>query len=249
MHLNEFNFIYERLNTPADVEAMSQKMGYPREMLYNILGHKVTRDVTRRFYVVKRDEGKLLSHWIHGETLLQIARSIKFSPVLTARFILMKKGFSKHQLREAINEPEKIRDPRLRKEMAEVVKDDFVYAPWATKIQNTNGRDSEDAIAAWLDSKKIDYTTEKQRRGTAVKTPDFLFEKAIDVNGHMSVWIESKSSFGDEKELRRDYKKQLSQYVKLFGPGTVCYWWGFIDDLKIDEKVQLLDRTSFGVKA
>lgn len=59
-----------------------------------------------------------------------------------------------------------------------------------------------------------------------VKTPDFLFPHPVVINGHTVNWLESKATFGDREETRRNMTRQLMPYVDLFGPGLVIYWYG-----------------------
>ena len=81
----EYNFLYSRLNSPKDVELIHNRMGYPYNMLFNVLAKKVTRDTLKRFYVIKGKSKYLLRLWKQNNSFLQIAKKYSFSPVLTSR--------------------------------------------------------------------------------------------------------------------------------------------------------------------
>ena len=35
------------------------------------------------------------------------------------------------------------------------------------------------------------------------------------------------------EKIKRDYRKQLEPYVKLWGPGMVVYWFGYLDGMEM----------------
>ena len=92
--------------------------------------------------------------------------------------------------------------------------------------------------------------TEKDSRAVQrKKTPDFLFKKVQNIGDMKAHWIESKASFGDDREMKRDYKRQFQPYTEHFGQGIVVYWYGFLDDIHLDDKVKFVDFTFFQVEA
>jgi hypothetical protein len=220
-------------------------MGYPKDMLYNILGKKIVRSTLRLFYVIKRKEAQLLKRWLFGESFVQIAESIGFSPILTATFILVRNGMTKKRLREVLKNPECAGDARICREIREAMAADFVYSPASHQMQEKNGRKAEDRIKEWLDRNHIKYRRQQELVGKHVKTPDFLLDRPLELEGRTVRWIESKSSFGDKKEMMRDYRKQLEPYLQLFGPGAVVYAYGFLEDVEIDDKVLFLTAEPF----
>jgi len=62
--------------------------------------------------------------------------------------------------------------------------------------------------------------------------------KTEDTDGYTAVQM----GFGDKKEIKRDYRKQLTHYVDLFGAGMVLYWYGFIEDILTDERIIVRDK-------
>jgi len=243
----EYEFIFRRLNSEKDIDSLHKKAGYSKDLLYNILAKKIVRNTLKFYYPIKHKIDYYYGQWHRGESISKIAEELNFSPILFASFILQKKGVPRKVFNEMLREPSKIQDPRLKKELDQCVKEDFIYSPWAYDIQKKNGIDGEKKAADWLDKKGIKYMTENDNKavGHHRKTPDFLFDKPHDINGFKANWIESKSMFGDDREVKRQNVKQFAPYLKYFGPGIVVYWYGFIDDITLGDKIKLVDESYF----
>ncbi|HUJ78401.1 MAG TPA: hypothetical protein VLX64_05265, partial [Thermoplasmata archaeon] len=65
--------LYEQLQTYDDVRRLAHAEHLDEEVLFIIHTHRVTRDATRRFYVVKRQLPRLVGQWKHGRSILDIA--------------------------------------------------------------------------------------------------------------------------------------------------------------------------------
>jgi hypothetical protein len=244
----EYEFLVQRLGSEKDIDSLHKKAGYSKDMLYNILAKKIVRNTLKKFYPIQHKLEFYYRRWLKGESFVKIANELEFSPILFASFILIKKkGIGRKQFNEALRDTKLIRDPRVKKEIEECIKEDFVYSPWAYDIQKKNGEEGERKGAEWLDKKKIPYLTEKDNKemNHHHKTPDFLFEHPQDINGFKANWIESKSMFGDDREVKRQFNKQLGPYLKYFGPGIVVYWYGFIDDITLGDKIKIVDESFF----
>ena len=244
----EYEFLVQRLTSEKDIESLHKKAGYSKDMLYNILAKKIVKNTLKKFYPIQHNLEFYYRRWMKGETIVKIAEELQFSPILLASFLLIKKkGFNRKSFNESLRNPALIKDPRIKKEIEECIKEDFVYAPWAYDIQKKNGEEGERRGAEWLDKKKIPYMTEKDNKemNHHHKTPDFLFEHPQNINGFKANWIESKSMFGDDREVQRQFKKQLGPYLKYFGPGIVVYWYGVIDDITLGNDIKIVDETFF----
>jgi len=248
MELEEFKFIERRLNEPKDAFFMHEMMGHREDMLFNILAKKIVQKVMRDYYKIKSKSKKLLSMWKKGKTFVELADGVDFSPVLTAFFVLSEKGWSKKEFQRLLKDPNKIENARINKEIKEVCEKDFVYSPKSVEMQAAHGTQGEDKLEKWLDKRKIKYMTENDIKmeaedQTSVKTPDILIRTGIKINKKKYFWIESKSSFGSPDEMRRNYKKQLKAYTELFGKGIVIYWYGFVEDYPLDDKIDIWDES------
>ncbi len=228
---DEYDFIYSRLNSPSDVELMHNKMGFPFNMLFNILAKKITRNTLRSYYVVKKDAKKLYREWKKGKTIYQLSKKYNFPPVLMANFILNEAGYSKKFLKQALKDTSLFEDKRVKREVEKCIEKDFVYSPASSESQARNGKSAESEIALWLKSKRVGFETEKDSIALGrSKTPDFLLKKPIKIKGRKINWVESKSSFGDIREIRKNYRNQLKPYLELYGPGAVVYWYGYVKE-------------------
>lgn len=243
---DEYDFIYARLNSPSDVELMHNKMGFPFNMLFNILAKKVTRNTLKNYYIIKKDSRKLFKFWREGKTILQLAKKYNFPPVLMASFILQEAGYSKKFLKSALREPSLFNDKRIEKEIKRAIEKDFVYSPASSESQARNGNSAENEIAIWLKSKRVGFETEKDSIALGrAKTPDFLLKKQIKIKGRKINWVESKSSFGDVPEIRKNYRNQLKPYLDLYGPGAVVYWYGYVKEHGFEDVLVLTKEDLF----
>ncbi|XP_072479005.1 CDAN1-interacting nuclease 1 isoform X10 [Notamacropus eugenii] len=77
------------------------------------------------------------------------------------------------------------------------------------------------------------------------KTPDFILEVPVALEGHIIHWIESKASFGDECSHQAYLHDQFWSYWNRFGPGLVIYWYGFIEELDCNRERGILLKDCF----
>ncbi|MBP2030610.1 hypothetical protein J2755_001558 [Methanohalophilus levihalophilus] len=59
----------------------------------------------------------------------------------------------------------------------------------------------------------------------------------MEVDGKKVLWIESKAVFGNHSEHEHYIRKQFIEYEKLYGTGLVVYWYGYLDDISLDNHV------------
>jgi hypothetical protein len=223
------------------VKRLSRDLGLDEELLFIIYTQRVTRDATKRFYVVKNQIKKLLGQWKRGMSICKLARKLRFPPVLLAGMIMMENGVSRKKLWQQLRKPDSIKNERIKREIKEVLGEDLVYSPQGLERQRIRGVTGEERLAELLDKLKVSYLTEKDIRGAYPKTPDFLLHRPIVVDGKTVHWIESKANFGDTVEIRRNLGKQLKPYRKLFGDGIVVYWFGFIEAAEGADGILIVD--------
>lgn len=236
MRLGQYRRIYERLNSYADIDKLSRNR-QERELYLVIYTQKTVRKATRSFHRVKQQAKSLHREWLNGKTLLEIAEQIDFPPVLTGLIVLHEEGIPRKLYRKYLNNLWKVKNPRIRSELKQVLKHDKIYSPKGNAIQSARGRRAEDAIRKWLIEHDIDFRTERELRGKYAKTPDFLLNEGLNVRGTDIHWIESKASFGDLYEISKNIKRQLIPYRDLFGAGMVIYWFGFIPPPRVTEGI------------
>jgi hypothetical protein len=233
--------LYDALVTYDDVERISRAERLDPELLFVIHTHRVTRDATRRFYVVRRQVPRLVSEWKRGRSIRDIAEEWRFPPVLMGQQMLGELGIPRKKVWQTFLHPETAPDERIRKEVEELLAADRIYSPEGMELQRERGRKGEDRLVAWLEKHGIGYRTEKDLRGKYAKTPDALLDEPITFNGQKLTWIESKANFGDDVELRKNLRRQLAPYTEIFGEGGVVYWYGYVDGAESPPGILLWD--------
>jgi hypothetical protein len=241
MDTEEYKALGQRLRTMEDVKRLAREKGLDEELLLVIYTHSVTRNATKSFYRVKAKAKHLVREWENGRSLLDLANKNRFPPVLMAYIIMMERNLGRKTFWKYVRTPETVPGKRLKHEIMEVVREDHIYSPRGNEIAAKRGRDGEDTMMEILDHFKISYLTEKDLRGQSTKTPDFLLHAPLVVDGRTINWIESKANFGDLVEVRKNNLKQLQPYVKLFGPGMVVYWFGFVSDAPVVADIMMVD--------
>lgn len=247
MKNEDFRYLYDRLNVPSDIDCLCQELCLDRELLTVIYTQRTVRETTKKFYKVQRNSQRMIQSWKKGETLLELSQRYEFPPILTGLMIFQETGRSKKQYWAMVREPETIQDEELRRQIVEIAKADLIYSPEGTEKQYQRGAWGEKNLQDWLDGQGISYRTEKDLRGEFPKTPDALLDKPIVVNGWKVNWIESKATFGDRVEVNKNTKKQLSPYVQLFGQGLVVYWFGFVDEITMEDGIFITDSSLSGL--
>jgi len=236
----EYKELYNSLRRPSDLEMHRGR--YDDRLLDTLYTQKTSREVKKRFYMVKQNSERMLREWKKGKTILDLSYKYKFPPILTAMFIFLEDGTTRKDFWAVINDPDSLESPEVADEIREAIANDIVYSPAANDRQRERGLWGEDLAHQWLDGQGITYRTENDLRDTEfTKTPDCLLDEPVLYKGHKICWVESKASFGDNTEFKYNSRKQLIPYTKLFGPGLVVYWVGCLDDLECPEDVYVSD--------
>jgi hypothetical protein len=237
--------LYDALGTYEDVHRIAHEEHWDEELLFVVHTHRVTRDATRRFYVLKRQMGRLASQWKHGRSMLDIAKEWRFPPVLLGQQMLGELGIPRKKVWGTFLHPETAPDARLRKEVEELLAADMIYSPRGMDLQRERGRKGEERLQRWLEKHGVGFRTEKDLRGKFTKTPDALLDEPIIFFGQKITWIESKANFGDDVEMRKNLRRQLGPYTELFGEGVVVYWYGYVEGAESPPGVLLYDGETF----
>jgi len=245
MRYNEFKDLYYRLTRLSDVKRLAKETGYDEELLFVIYTQRTVRDATRRYYPVKHTCPKMLRDWKRGRSFLSLANDINFPPVLLALMLLQESGISRKRFWKIAREQEPYPSKRLEKELKAVMREDPIYSEAGMQVQTERGRLGEEKLFNWLDAQGLEYRTEEDLRGNHQKTPDVLLDTPIKVDGFKIVWFESKASFGDKVEVRKNNRRQIIPYTEIFGPGAVVYWFGYVDEVEVPENVMILDESFF----
>lgn len=232
MERGVYQKIYDSLNSFEDVERISHRFQLPAGVVASILDQKTVARVRRDHSRVASRGRRHLHAWKRGDSMLEIARKNKIPATLMVSVIL-KEMECPHK--EMIKNPNDIRDERLRLEVMEALESDIFFSPRAHRLQAEKGRMGESMIGKWLEVNDISYRSEEDLRKSGMdKTPDFLLDDTLLVDGVEVSWVESKALFGSEGEHERYLKKQFMPYEERYGRGMVVYWHGFIDSISME---------------
>jgi hypothetical protein len=241
----DYKIVYGELGVGSDLRELSVRHGLKIDTLTSILHQKIVRETMHKHHKIQAMAHKLKNRWQQGETIPELAKEINFPPVMTAWITLEAKGLSRSVFRAMLKNPDRIPDKRLKKEITTAIKQDLVYSPDAIADQMKRSKMVEEKIRKWLLKKGITFIDEKEaKEKNHKKTPDFLLKKTLPSEKQKIHWVECKASFGDETEVKRDYRKQLRHYVELYGSGIVVYWDGFLENIKLDN-ITLLSGEMF----
>ena len=245
MRVDDYKRIYTQLRKPSDIDHLANRLGMDRELLLVLYTQRTVRDATRRFYIVKKDMKKIVREWDRGMSIAKLARIMNFPPVLLGLMMSAEIGLTRKQYWKYIRNPESCHDKRLKKELMQLADEDIIYSPRGAQIQADRGVWGEKKLQEWLDKREIKYRTEPDLRATHTKPPDCLLDKPIQIDGFKVHWIESKASFGDDLELRKNASRQLKRYTDLFGTRGVRDWFGYLEGVEPPEGVVVLPGSYF----
>ena len=246
MKYEDYKDIYSRLKTPRDIDRLTQELGFDRELMLVMYTQRTVRDATRRFYIVKKDIKKIAKDWRKGATIFKLAKTINFPPVLLGLLLAPEIDVTRKEYWKYLRDPNTCKDKRLKKELKQLAEMDIIYSPKGSQVQTERGKWGEELLQKWLDGEGLKYRTEEDLRATHKKTPDVLLDKPITIDDMKIHWIESKASFGDEIEIKKNVRRQLKPYTEIFGNGAVVYWFGYVEGIEPPEGIILLDKGFFG---
>lgn len=242
MNKDTYNKIYRSLNSIEDIAHISNYFNIHKGIIYSIFSQKIVYKVKSNYTQLKKSGSTLLKQWNNGKTIVEIANEKNIPPTLIVSIILKELNIPKKMV---FNCPQKIYNKRLQKEILDAWKLDHFFSPLAHEIQSKRGKLGEEIIDLWLQNIKIDYLSEQQLRiQNLSKTPDFLFNDPLIINGQKIYWIESKSMFGSEYEHKYYTKKQFTFYEQMGGSGLIVYWYGYVDTIS-NQKNMIADYTFF----
>ncbi|ETE72946.1 hypothetical protein L345_01218, partial [Ophiophagus hannah] len=175
--------------------------------------------------------------------LLELANEVDFAPSLMARIVLER--FLQEQ-DGSVRKPTHVHLLTAIFICLQCIANDYCYGPLVDCIKHAIGYEHEVLLQEMLLKRNISFLAEDQLRAKGYdKTPDFILEVPIAVEGHIIHWIESKASFGDECSHQAYLNDQFWSYWNRFGPGLVIYWYGFIEELDCHRNRGILLKDCF----
>ncbi|WP_292467898.1 C15orf41 family protein [Methanolobus sp.] len=243
MDIETYNQIYSNLESIDDVKSLAMQFSQPIGTIHSILNQKTVTKVKRNFSKIKNKSLRHLRQWKKGKSIVEISRRNDIPATLMVSMLLKEMGIPKKGFIRNLDEQP---DGRLKKEVMEAMESDYFFSPKAHEIHAEKGEMGESILAEWLTERGLTYRSEDDLRNQGfTKTPDFLLDEELDVDGVKVSWIESKALFGDEKEHEYYIKKQFREYEDIYGIGMIVYWYGYIDTVSYNGNI-IKDYTFFG---
>lgn len=232
MDIDTYEQIYSALQGMDDIDKVAEQFSIPAGVLYSILNQKVVTNVKKSLSIVKNNSERHMRMWQKGTTIVQIAKKNKIPATLMAGIILTGLGISKKSFMKNIDV---LPDMRIKREVKEAMFSDHFFSPGAHEVHILKGKMGESILEKWLVKNGASFRREDDLRNDGIaKTPDFLLDEVMEIDGKEVIWIESKALFGDEKEHQHYMNKQFSDYAEIFGTGMIVYWYGFLEGIKMD---------------
>ncbi|XP_015720374.1 protein C15orf41 homolog isoform X1 [Coturnix japonica] len=152
--------------------------------------------------------------------LLELANEMDFAPSLMARIVLERFLQEQEQaipsktlINSMLRDPSQIPDGVLANQIYQCTVNDCCYGPLVDCIKHAIGHEHEVLLREMLLEKNLSFIAEDQLRAKGYdKTPDFILEVPVAVEGHIIHWIESKASFGDESSHQAYLQDQFWSY-------------------------------------
>ncbi|MEM4160933.1 MAG: TPD domain-containing protein [Thermoplasmata archaeon] len=246
MYQKDYMNIVRQIGSFDEIPSVAKKLGLSEELVLVIYTQKVSREVKRRYYIIKKQLPAIKKEWDAGRSLCELGKKYgDFPPLLLGFMLFTANGTTRRQFWSWVRDAGKIEDGRIKKELSEACEADIVYSPKGMEIQKKRGKAGEEKLYNALEERKIEFRTEKELTGKVRKTPDALLLTPLRVGRFQINWIESKANFGDVVEIRHNTRKQFSEYVKLFGPGVAVYWFGIVRDFERTKGVWIFDENGF----
>jgi len=105
MNQDEYRQIAGRLNDVDDIKRVAAEVGIPEELALVIYTQRVTREATKRFYVVKNQIGRVAQAYDRGSTVVELSRRLQFPPVLLAYLLYLHKGVPRKKFWSYVRNP------------------------------------------------------------------------------------------------------------------------------------------------
>ena len=116
MKFEEYKRLFDGLNSKRDVEKFAEE-GYDPRLLGTLISQKFSRLAMKNNHRIKGKEDALVARWDNGTSFLDIGRRLEYPAFLCMRTILLRKGTDKKTFMAYVNDPELVKNKRMRMEI------------------------------------------------------------------------------------------------------------------------------------
>lgn len=235
MLLQTWTALCRQLKTRDDIGRIaSEQPQFSYDTLFGILEQLNTRHQIKNSFLIKQQGHRFVEMYDSGRPLVDIARHFNLSPTFVARKVIeLLQKVDRKSITRLMQDPSKIADERLRRELERCIELDHWSGPWHDRRRHVVGLKYEHLLLDELRNLGLEFESEDDLRNRGCyKTPDVLLRVPVAFRGNVVRWIDSKAKFADVTTLNRDYKSSIMSYVGRYGPGMVIYWFGAVEDGK-----------------
>lgn len=219
--------IKQEVESLDDVKTLSNKYGASPGAVLSLLLQKKIDESKRNFGKVAAKRNLIYRNYKRGMSFVELAKEFQVPPISILWTLRDKLNLTKKQVRSLVRNPKG--NSRLAREMKQAIDADFLQSPWGLSFMRWKGKTGEKLTSMLI---SVDHLTEDEIEEG--RTPDFLLSEPMELKGRKVRWIESKATFADSREFNYNKRRQLDDYVKIFGHGAVIYWLGKTESVKSD---------------
>lgn len=171
--------ISDAINTNRKLTAKDAiVLGVEYDALLSLYGQMFVRNLKTEVRSVNpRIMKQLVERSEAGESLISLASEFHFGSFKFAKLYLEATGDGDVLMSTLPNDPYQIKDPRIRREILQLIADDPICSPELEQVKECLGREYEELLIDLLKQKKMCFETEAELRARGKpKTPDVLFQ-------------------------------------------------------------------------
>lgn len=184
-----------------------------------------------------------------GAGVLDLSQKYDFPPLGLLRGVFLKMGYDAGRLRALFADKMRPDDVLGRRDAQQ-----FRLAE-RNDAESTFNQQEVARVALENENRFVDYfrnlrvglrtqddlVAEQTREyGKPILTPDVLFTEDVYINGRPVKWIDYKDYVGtDVKFILSSNLAQAAKYHAKWGPGAICYRYGFVDGLHLPGAILL----------
>ena len=201
--------------------AETSGLGLSYDALQCILSQKLLQLSKQHMHEHRRRAQQYVRRYQAGETLVEIAASVRISPTQLARLVLEEQGAKKgKEVGQLLKDVRRIEDARLRAQVAAAIEADRHNGPYVDSVKRLVGLEYEAILSQKLAARRFPFLTEAdlRQRADMAKTPDALLTVPLLVRGRVVNWIDSKATFGDPESHAAYHADQYRRAVAASVP-------------------------------
>lgn len=218
------------------IELLEKKLNVKANIIISYRNQLLKEKVIKDHYKIINNIQNIIKDY-ENKDIIEISKKYNFSPMSIIRIIIKNKYPSYKLSLKNLNELNK-----YDKEQVLLAEENDTVANLNQGDQQLKSEKYEEKIKHFLDNKKIKYKTQeelvteqKNDKGYAYATPDFLLKEKIVINDYIVNWIEVKNFYGTNINfMTKKIQKQINKYYKNWGTGCLVYRYAVYENLKLD---------------